>query len=59
MHLQAADVHFATQRADTAAPQPTERVRIGLRLHVGAVLTGATRYTGVWLDWVGYSIDSG
>ena len=59
MHLQAADVYFATQRADTAAPQPTERVHIGLRLHVGTVLTGATRYTGDWWDWVGYTIDLG
>ena len=59
MHLQAADVHFATQRADTAAPQTTERVRIGLRLPTVIILTGVTRCTGDWWDWVGYSIDSG
>ena len=59
MHLQTDDVHFATQRADTAAPHTTERVRIGLRLPTVIILTGVTRCTGDWWDWVGYSIDSG
>jgi len=59
MHLQTADVHFSTQRADTAAPQPTERVRIGIRLPTVIILTGVTRCTGDWWAWVGYSIDSG
>ena len=36
-------MYFATQRADIAAPQPTKRVRIGLRLHIGSALTGVTR----------------